>query len=76
MSCEHVGQPTCGSDRGNVCRIRRTTGATIIAIMRQQGAQAMPRPTEILTTNNALVVLGKPADFTIIRGLITNGPPE
>jgi len=58
------------------CRIRRTTGATIIAIMRQEGAQAMPRPTEVIAANDVLVVLGKPADFSIIRGLIVNGPPE
>jgi K+/H+ antiporter YhaU regulatory subunit KhtT len=58
------------------CRIRRTTGATIIAIMRQGGAKAMPHPSEIIASNDVLVVLGKPADFTRIRELIAHGPAD
>lgn len=58
------------------CRIRRTTGATIIAIMRDSGALAMPHPSEVIQAGDVLVVLGKPEDFERIRELIAQGPAE
>lgn len=58
------------------CRIRRTTGATIIAIMRGEGTQAMPHPSEVIKAGDVLVVLGKPDDFMRIKELIANGPED
>lgn len=58
------------------CRIRRTTGATIIAIMRSGGTRAMPHPSETIQAGDVLVVLGKPEDFGKIRDLIAQGPAE
>ncbi len=57
------------------CRIRRTTGSTIIAILRQGGAVAMPHPDEVLQADDVLVVIGTPDVFPIIRRLVAEGPP-
>ena len=57
------------------CRIRRTTGATIIAILRPGGAVAMPHPDEVLQAGDVLVVIGPPDVFPTIRRLVADGPP-
>ncbi len=56
------------------CRIRRTTGSTIVAILRQGGAVAMPHPDEVLQADDVLVVIGTPDVFPIIRRLVAEGP--
>lgn len=56
------------------CRIRRSTGATIIAILREDGAVAMPHPDEILKAGDVLVVIGRPEAFIEIKRLVTEGP--
>lgn len=56
------------------CRIRRTTEATIVAIIRDTGAVAMPHPDEVLQADDVLVVIGRPDAFPAIRELIANGP--
>jgi TrkA domain protein len=57
------------------CRIRRTTGATIVAILRSGGAVAMPHPDEVLRAGDVLVVIGPPEVFPTIRRLVADGPP-
>ena len=57
------------------CRIRRSTGSTIVAILRQGGAVAMPHPDEVLQADDVLVVIGTPEVFPVIRRLVAEGPP-
>lgn len=57
------------------CRIRSTTGATIVAILRDSGSLATPHPDEVLRANDTLVVIGRPDSFGEIRRLVAEGPP-
>ncbi|MEW6582424.1 MAG: TrkA C-terminal domain-containing protein [Actinomycetota bacterium] len=57
------------------CRIRRTTGSTIVAILRGSGAMAMPHPDEVLRAGDVLVVIGRPEAFPQIRRMVAEGPP-
>jgi TrkA domain protein len=56
------------------CRIRSSTGASIVAILREEGAMAMPRPDEVLRADDTLVVIGRPEHFTDIARLVKEGP--
>lgn len=58
------------------CRIRSTTGATIVAILRDAGSLAMPHPDEVLRARDVLVVIGRPEAFAQIRRMVLEGPPE
>jgi TrkA domain protein len=57
------------------CRIRSTTGATIVAILRDAGSLATPHPDEVLRTGDTLVVIGRPESFVEIAKLVRDGPP-
>jgi TrkA domain protein len=57
------------------CRIRSTTGATIVAILRDTGSLATPHPDEVLRAGDTLVVIGRPDSFGDIRRLVAEGPP-
>jgi TrkA domain protein len=57
------------------CRIRSTTGSTIVAILRDSGSVAMPHPDEVLQAGDTLVVIGRPDSFAAIRDLVVQGPP-
>lgn len=57
------------------CRIRRATGSTIVAIMRDGGTVAMPHPDEVLRAGDVLVVIGRPEAFAIVRRMVAEGPP-
>jgi TrkA domain protein len=57
------------------CRIRSTTGSTIVAILRDSGSVAMPHPDEVLQAGDTLVVIGRPESFAAIRRLVAEGPP-
>lgn len=56
------------------CRIRSTTGSTIVAILRDSGSLAMPHPDEVLQAGDTLVVIGRPESFANIRRLVAEGP--
>jgi TrkA domain protein len=58
------------------CRIRSTTGATIVAILRESGSLATPHPNEVLRADDTLVVIGRPSSFDEIIRLVAEGPPE
>jgi TrkA domain protein len=58
------------------CRIRSTTGSTIVAILREPEAVAMPHPDEVLRAGDTLVVIGRPEHFARIRRLVAEGPSE
>lgn len=58
------------------CRIRRSTGSTIVAIIRESGALAMPHPDEVLQAGDVLVVIGKPEMLPVIRRMVVEGPSE
>lgn len=58
------------------CRIRRTTGSTIVAILRGGGSVAMPHPDEMLQAGDVLVVIGTPDVFPVIRRLVAEGPED
>lgn len=58
------------------CRIRRTTGSTIIALLRDEGAVAMPHPDEVLHAGDVMVVIGRPDAVPEIRRLVAEGPTE
>jgi TrkA domain protein len=57
------------------CRIRSTTGATIVAVLRDSGSLAVPHPDEVLQPGDTLVVIGRPESFADIRRLVAEGPP-
>jgi TrkA domain protein len=57
------------------CRIRSTTGATIVAILRESGSLATPHPDEVLRADDTLVVIGRPDSFDDINRLVREGPP-
>jgi TrkA domain protein len=57
------------------CRIRSTTGATIVAILRESGSLATPHPDEVLRADDTLVVIGRPESFDEINRLVREGPP-
>jgi TrkA domain protein len=56
------------------CRIRSTTGATIVAILRDSGSLATPHPDEVLRGEDTLVVIGRPDSFEEIGRLVREGP--
>lgn len=56
------------------CRIRSTTGATIVAILRDSGSLAVPHPDEQLRADDVLVVIGRPESFADIRRIVAEGP--
>jgi TrkA domain protein len=58
------------------CRIRSTTGSTIVAILRESGSLATPHPDEELRAEDTLVVIGRPESFDEIRRLVAEGPPD
>ncbi|MGD9573287.1 MAG: cation:proton antiporter regulatory subunit [Thermoleophilia bacterium] len=58
------------------CRIRSTTGSTIVAILREAGSLATPHPDEVLRADDTLVVIGRPESFDEIRKLVAEGPPD
>ena len=58
------------------CRIRSTTGATIVAILRESGSLATPHPDEVLRADDTLVVIGRPNSFGDIERLVAEGPPK
>jgi K+:H+ antiporter subunit KhtT len=55
------------------CRIRSTTGATIL---RESGSLATPHPDEVLRARDTMVVIGRPESFDEIRRLVAKGPPD
>ncbi len=57
------------------CRIRSTTGSTIVAILRESGSLATPHPDEVLRPEDTLVIIGRPETFDEIRRLVAEGPP-
>ncbi len=58
------------------CRIRSTTGATIVAILRKSGSLATPHPDEVLRAHDTMVVIGRPESFDEIRRLVAEGPTD
>jgi TrkA domain protein len=56
------------------CRIRSTTGATIVAILRDEDSVAVPHPEEVLRAGDTLVVVGKPETMGQVRRLAAEGP--
>ncbi len=57
------------------CRIRRVTGGTIVAIIRQPAALPMPHPDEVIAAGDTLVILTRPDTFAAIQRLVAEGPP-
>lgn len=56
------------------CRIRTTTGGTIVAIIRPEGAIAMPHPDEVIRPRDTLVVITTPETFEALKHLVAEGP--
>lgn len=57
------------------CRIRTTTGGTIVAIIRRESSVAMPHPDEVIQAGDTLVVITTPETFEALQRLVTEGPP-
>ena len=57
------------------CRIRRETGGTIVAIIREPEALPMPHPDEPIQAGDTLVILTRPDTFDAIERLVAEGPP-
>ena len=58
------------------CRIRSTTGSTIVAILRESGSLVTPHPDEVLRANDTLVIIGRPSSFEEINRLVAEGPSD
>lgn len=56
------------------CRIRTTTGGTIVAIIRKQASVAMPHPDEVIQAGDTLVVITTPETFEALQRLVAEGP--
>ena len=56
------------------CRIRTTTGGTIVAIIRPEGAISMPHPEEVIRAGDTLVVITTPETFEALQRLVAEGP--
>ena len=56
------------------CRIRTTTGGTIVAIIRKENSVAMPHPDEVIQANDTLVVITTPETFEALQRLVAEGP--
>ena len=54
-------------------KARTRTGASIVAIVRDEGVLASPGPAEILCVDDVLVVIGTAAGITAVRQLIDQG---
>jgi TrkA domain protein len=50
--------------------IRRTTGVTIIAIIRGDQAVTAPEPSEVMRAGDRLVVVSRPQDLGPFRDLV------
>lgn len=71
-----AGSPMVGRTVAT-CRIRSTTGSTIVAILRESGGSlATPHPDEVLRADDTLVVIGRPESFDEIRRMVAEGPPD
>jgi len=57
------------------CRIRTTTGGTIVAIIRRESSVAMPHPDEVIQAGDTLVVITTPETFEALQRLVAEGPP-
>ncbi|MFM8829129.1 MAG: cation:proton antiporter regulatory subunit [Actinomycetota bacterium] len=57
------------------CRIRTTTGGTIVAIIRRESSVAMPHPDEVIQAGDTLVVITTPETFAALQRLVAEGPP-
>ncbi|MBM3634426.1 MAG: cation:proton antiporter regulatory subunit [Actinobacteria bacterium] len=57
------------------CRIRTTTGGTIVAIIRKESSVAMPHPDEVILAGDTLVVITTPETFEALQRLVKEGPP-
>ncbi|MBU6364207.1 MAG: potassium transporter TrkA [Acidobacteria bacterium] len=57
------------------CRIRTTTGGTIVAIIRKENSVAMPHPDEVIQAGDTLVVITTPETFEALQRLVAEGPP-
>ena len=57
------------------CRIRRDTGGTVVAIIRQPESLPMPHPDEPLAAGDTLVVLTRPDRLEALERLVAEGPP-
>ena len=57
------------------CRIRTTTGGTIVAIIRKESSVAMPHPDEVIQAGDTLVVITTPETFEALQRLVAEGPP-
>jgi TrkA domain protein len=51
-------------------QIRRQTGMTVAAILRDHQALVAPEPTEVLQAGDRLVVLGRPEDLTKLTAAV------
>ena len=57
------------------CRIRTTTGGTLVAIIRKESSVAMPHPDEVIQAGDTLVVITTPETFEALQRLVAEGPP-
>jgi TrkA domain protein len=57
------------------CRIRTTTGGTIVAIIRKENSLTMPAYDEVIRANDTLVVITTPETFEALQRLVAEGPP-
>jgi TrkA domain protein len=66
------GSPFVGRPLGDT-RVRTRTGASIVAIVRNDEVLASPGPAELLCTNDVLVVIGTEKGITGVEQIVDKG---
>jgi TrkA domain protein len=58
------------------CGLRKRTGVTVIAILRESESIAGAQPEDVVYDGDTLVVVGKAGQFGKLRQLLANGPDD
>jgi TrkA domain protein len=67
------GSPAIGRTLAE-CGLRRQTGVTVIAILRQPEPVSGAQPDDVLERGDTLVAVGKAGQFAAFRRLLSEGP--
>jgi TrkA domain protein len=58
------------------CGLRRRTGVTVIAILRESESIAGAQPDDIILEGDTIVVVGKAGQFSNVKRLLASGPVD
>ena len=58
------------------CALRKRTGVTVIAILRESESIAGAQPEDVILDGDTVVVVGKAGSFGAVRKLLAGGPDD